>query len=477
MDDSLRIYFLLSHSNGLKIREISQQLELDRLYATEIMLSDEGTRLWYQNDSLLWFAKEGAIQAEEPRKDNIAKPKAIVKEAAIERYSGLSESDSIRSYMKTVLTYPTYSYQETIVLFERFHNNDEKAFELLVNSNLKLVVNLARFYRHRGVPLEDLIQEGNLGLIRAINKFDHIRSTSFIEYAKAYILQAIHSALLVLPYTVGIAPSVVVKHYRLHRLLDKLEQELGFEPPTDEELAEPILASKNVDIYNRLPYDLLTLTQTADCDTFESNGPLTDDTLMAESEKVFVESLLNRYMPRERSMLLEYLGIGCPASTLEEIGRRRNITRERARQIVAYVIRKARPLYWEFVNNEFRYIEDLSWKERWLVRQEQKNNQKNLKKKSKDKPKKEKEKEKKKGRTATRANTLISESYRLAAARNRWILDDSRVHREVPHTWTETDDWTLRILYRSGSTVSRLAQVFNVREKEIIMRLIMLRCL
>ena len=145
MDDILRIYFLLSHSNGLKIREISQQLELDRMYVTEIMLSDEGTRLWYQNDSLLWFAKEGAIQAEEPQKDNIAKPKAIVKEAAIERYSGLSESDSIRSYMKTVLTYPTYSYQETIVLFERFHNNDEKAFELLVNSNLKLVVNLARF--------------------------------------------------------------------------------------------------------------------------------------------------------------------------------------------------------------------------------------------------------------------------------------------------------------------------------------------
>ena len=59
MDDILRIYFLLSHSNGLKIREISQQLELDRLYVTEIMLSDEGTRLWYQNDSLLWFAKEG----------------------------------------------------------------------------------------------------------------------------------------------------------------------------------------------------------------------------------------------------------------------------------------------------------------------------------------------------------------------------------------------------------------------------------
>ena len=466
MDDILRIYFLLSHSNGLKIREISQQLELDRLYVTEIMLSDEGTRLWYQNDSLLWFAKEGAIQAEEPRKDELAKPKVAVSQTVVERYADLSENASLHSYMKMILAFPTYSYEETMRLFERYHDDDEQAFELLVHSNLKLVVNLARFYRHRGVPLEDLIQEGNLGLIRAIHKFDYIKSTSFIEYAKAYILQAIHSALLVLPYTVGIAPSVVIKHYRLHRLMDLQEQELGFEPPIDEELAEPILASKNVDIYNRLPYDLLTLTQTADCDTFESNGPLTDDTLMTESEKADVESLLAQIMPRARSVLQEYFGIGCMESTLNEIGRLRNLSHERVRQIKESAIRRLRPLHKEFVNNEFQNIGDSSWKDRWMARKSEKQNLKALKK-AKDKPKKEKEKEKKKGRTATRANTLISESYRLAAARNRWILDDSRVHREVPHTWTETDDWTLRNLYRSGSTVSRLAQVFNVREKEI----------
>lgn len=340
MEEIKRIYTLLLQGNGLRIRDIAEELGMDKFQLAETMFSEECIPFWYQNDSSLWFAKEGAIVVEEEKKrEEKAKKASRVTGNSLERYIFSESDEGLRIYLKQVLSYPVFSTKEINELFERFRNGDKDAFDSIVKGHLKLVVNLARMYRHRGLPMNDLIQEGNIGLLKAVELYDHTLNTSFIEFAKSNIFQSLYNALLVQPYLLTFPPSVVVRHYKLHKYLDHIEQQYDFELPLLDEEYESLLGIKDSTVYRFLPYDLTTIGVHEDLDTFESNSPLTDESLMKESIRQFVDGLLNQLNKRGRTFLEHYYGIGVPERTLESIGEKYNLTRERVRQIVSKSVR------------------------------------------------------------------------------------------------------------------------------------------
>ena len=208
MNDIERIYSLLLHSNGLKIRAISQELELDKYYVAEIMFSSQNNSYWYQDDDSLWYAKEGALQIEEPEEeiDELLAPVEIPQRFNFDRFLEEDLSDSFE-------------------LITRYRNGDLKAYDLLIKSYQKLVVSIARKYKKYGLLLEDLIQEGNLGLIRAIDLFDESQYRNFIHYAKNWIFQAVISFRLQQSSLVRLPLNQLSLYHKMQRLKEKYEQQ------------------------------------------------------------------------------------------------------------------------------------------------------------------------------------------------------------------------------------------------------------
>ena len=344
MDEIKRIYSLLSCSQGLKLKDIAAELRMEKFHLAEIMFSEEHIPLWYQNNFFLWFAKEGALKIEEKRNETLIKQSRSITGSYLERYIYSETHDGLRFYLRQILAYPNYTSKETNELFERYKNGDRKAYEQIVKGHLKLVVNIARLYRHRGVVLDELIQEGNIGLLKAIALFDHTKNGSFSEYAKRHIFQSISTSTLVLPHLLTIPTRVVHNHYILHKYLDRLEQKNGFEPPISEVDHESLLETKSNSIYNCLPYDLLSINVYGDCDLYESFLPPTDAPLMKESLQKYVDTILNQLDGKQKLILTRYWGIGCAEMTLEAIGKQLDLSRERIRQIMSESIQQIRDL-------------------------------------------------------------------------------------------------------------------------------------
>ena len=173
MDDIKRIYLLLLHSNGLRIRKISKELELDKYYVAEILFSTQNISYWYQDDDSLWFAKEGALQIEETEeeKDELTIPVEKPQRFNVNRFLEEDLSDSLRFYLSLISKYRNYSNDEMIELFKRYRSGDQKAFDMIIKSQQRLVANIAFLYCRKGAPLEDIIQEGNVGLVKAAARF------------------------------------------------------------------------------------------------------------------------------------------------------------------------------------------------------------------------------------------------------------------------------------------------------------------
>lgn len=345
MEDIKRIYTLLSRSNGLKIRDIATELGLDKIQLAELLFSEECSKYWYQNDSSLWFPKDGALTVEaDKQEDKLAKQIKSVTGYNAEKYIYTESDEGLRFYLKQVLSFPTYSYIETNQLFERYRvDDDTNAFEMIVKGHLKLVVNIARKYRHKGVPFRDLIQEGNYGLLIAVEQYDYTYNKSFIEYAKKSIFQSIGNALQTLPFSMKIPFSAISRHWKVRKHLERLEQQYEFEPLLSEEDLESIIGTKDASVYKCLPHDLLTIdVHVDDMDSFESDSFLTDAPLMQESQRQYIRSLTSLLDKRCEDIIVKYFGIGCEDMTLEEIGKHHNLTRERIRQILWKGIRTLR---------------------------------------------------------------------------------------------------------------------------------------
>lgn len=348
MNDIERIYSLLSHSNGLKIRAISKELELDRYYVAEIMFSADNIPYWYQDDDSLWFAKEGSLQVEEPHKekDDLITSVEIPQKFNLNRFLDETSSDSLRSYLYQISKYRVYSNDETIELFKRYRNGDAKAFDMIIKSQQRLVANIALLYCRKGASLEDIIQEGNIGLVKAAERFDYTQFRSFSNYAKSWILQSITFSMATIPYMVRLPLNQLFLYNKVRRFKDKFEQTHGYNPSVNDiEIGEEIDAER-IKYLDGLPYNLNSLTRLySDLDFMESGTNAIEDFIDNNDSCLTVNRLLKFLGKRQKQIIMKFYGINTKEETLSTIGDSFGLTRERVRQIKEKTLKALRYIY------------------------------------------------------------------------------------------------------------------------------------
>ncbi len=253
------------------------------------------------------------------------------------------DSESITKYFNEVSKIPLLTAEEENELAQKSSAGDEVALEKIVKSNLRFVISVAKQYQNRGLPLEDLVNDGNFGLIRAAKKFDSNRGFKFISYAVWWIRQAIMQSLAEQSRMIRIPNNQTASLHKINKAITKLEQQLEREP-TNEEL-ETALDGIDVNIRDLKMImgrtisldspmgnedDSLTLL---DC-TIDKNGSNPDEELNKDSMKSDLVKVLDRLTSRQKSVICMYFGLlGQQAMTLEEIGEYFELTRERVRQI------------------------------------------------------------------------------------------------------------------------------------------------
>lgn len=261
------------------------------------------------------------------------------------------ESISIDKYLQEIGKYELLTPEEEIELARRAKQGDEKALERLIQANLRFVVSVAKQYQNQGLPLGDLINEGNLGLIKAAKRFDETRGFKFISYAVWWIRQSILQALAEQSRIVRLPLNRVGALNKIGKKLSQLEQEFEREPSANE-LAEELDMSV-YEVADTLKISGKHISMDAPFVQGEDNklldvmpnenDPMPDHRLMYESLKKDIEEALNTLDPREREVVKLYFGIGYDHPlTLEEIGEKFKLTRERVRQIKEKAIRKLR---------------------------------------------------------------------------------------------------------------------------------------
>ncbi len=258
------------------------------------------------------------------------------------------ESASLDKYLQEIGREELISVSEEVELSQRIKKGDHAALEKLTRANLRFVVSVAKQYQNQGLSLPDLINEGNLGLIRAAQKFDETRGFKFISYAVWWIRQSILQALAEQSRIVRLPLNQVGSLNKISKELSKFEQE-NERRPSPEELADrlglpvdkvsdtlkvsgrhisvdaPFVDGEDNSLLDVLPND---------------DSPMADSSLNKESLSKEVDRALKQLYDRERDILKMFFGIGCPEMTLEEIGAKFDLTRERVRQIKEKAIRR-----------------------------------------------------------------------------------------------------------------------------------------
>ncbi len=264
---------------------------------------------------------------------------------------GVSIEDPVRMYLKEIGKVPLLSAEEEIKLAQRMEEGDEEAKKRLAEANLRLVVSIAKRYVGRGMLFLDLIQEGNLGLIKAVEKFDYRKGYKFSTYATWWIRQAITRAIADQARTIRIPVHMVETINKLIRVSRQLLQELGREP-TPEEIAEEMHMSvervREILKISQEPVSLETpIGEEEDSHLGDfiqdDNVPVPADAAAFTMLKEQLEDVLSTLTDREQKVLRLRFGLDDGrARTLEEVGKEFNVTRERIRQIEAKALRKLR---------------------------------------------------------------------------------------------------------------------------------------
>ncbi len=253
-------------------------------------------------------------------------------------------------YFKEISQIPLLSREQEVDLARRIAAGDETAKQRLIESNLRLVVQVARRYRNRGLPLSDLIEEGNIGLIRAVEKFDPSRGTRFSTYGTWWIRQAIARALANQARMIRLPVHVEVLLGRYTRAQKRLTQELG-RTPTADELAKALGTTvEEVEELEEIRQHPVSLDAPAGEDSGRLSDIVADDAPQPGVASLFrrradLVSVLDDLAANERTVLRRRFGLDADApETLEQIGRRLGLSRERVRQIEASGLRKLRAL-------------------------------------------------------------------------------------------------------------------------------------
>lgn len=260
------------------------------------------------------------------------------------------ESASLDKYLQEIGHEELISVEEEVELAQRIRQGDRKALEKLTKANLRFVVSVAKQYQNQGLSLPDLINEGNLGLIKAAEKFDETRGFKFISYAVWWIRQSIFQAIAEQSRIVRLPLNQVGSVNKINRMLNKFEQEHE-RRPSIEEIAEHIDLPQDK-IEDAMKVNSRHVSVDAPFVDGEENSlldvlinddsPMADRTLVMESLREEINRALQRLNERERNIIEAFFGINQPEMTLEEIGDKYGLTRERVRQIKEKAIRRLR---------------------------------------------------------------------------------------------------------------------------------------
>lgn len=263
----------------------------------------------------------------------------------------VSIDDPVRMYLKEMGKISLLTADQEVEIATRIANGDESAREKLAEANLRLVVSIAKRYVGRGMLFLDLIQEGNLGLIKAVEKFDYTKGYKFSTYATWWIRQAITRAIADQARTIRIPVHMVETINKLSRVKRQLLQELGRDPQPDEIAAEMGVSPEKVREIMKIAQDPVSLeTPIGEEEDSHLGDFIPDDDVPAPAEaatatllKEQLMDVLNTLTPREEKVLRLRFGIDDGHQrTLEEVGKEFNVTRERIRQIEAKALRKLR---------------------------------------------------------------------------------------------------------------------------------------
>ena len=270
---------------------------------------------------------------------------------AVDLLEGIGTEDPVRMYLKEIGTVPLLSADEELRLAKRKAEGDEYAKERLIEANLRLVVSIAKRYTGRGMSFLDLVQEGNLGLIKGVEKFDYTKGYKLSTYATWWIRQSVTRALADQARTIRVPVHMVETINKMSKMQRKLTLELGYEPSVTE-LAEALDMSEDkvMEIMQiaREPASLETPIGEEDDSNLgdfvaDSNVVTPEGNVESVMLREHIDALLGDLKERERQVIVLRFGLedGHPR-TLEEVGKEFNVTRERIRQIEAKALRKLR---------------------------------------------------------------------------------------------------------------------------------------
>ena len=266
-------------------------------------------------------------------------------------YEGISVDDPVRMYLREIGKIPLLSYDKELELAKRILEGDEEAKQELAEANLRLVVSIAKKYVGRGMLFLDLIQEGNMGLIKAVEKFDYTKGFKFSTYATWWIRQAITRAIADQARTIRIPVHMVETINRLIRTSRHLLQQLGREPTPEEIAKEMDMSVEKVMEIQKIAQDPVSLeTPIGEEDDShlgdfiqDEDSPAPQDAASYTLLREQLEEVMKTLKPREAKVLRLRFGLDDgKARTLEEVGKEFDVTRERIRQIEAKALRKLR---------------------------------------------------------------------------------------------------------------------------------------
>ena len=331
---------------------LSRQEDLDAEQVEDLLqaFADEGIQIVDK-------VKDATIIEETPTPGDIPAPDVDAHDKEVAAVEGLPIDDSVRMWLREIGRTPLLTMTEEVRLAKAIEEGEGKtpeaqiAKEKLIQANLRLVVSIAKRYSGRGMSFPDLIQEGNIGLIRAVEKFDYKKGYKFSTYATWWIRQAITRAIADQGRTIRIPVHMVETINRLIKTSSHLLQELGHEPTLEELAKEMDIPVERVIEIRRIAPEPLSLetpigeeedSHLADfIQDQESISP--DDAASHQLLRERIVEVLSELTPRERDVLRMRFGLddGYPR-TLEEVGRHFQVTRERIRQIEAKAIKKLR---------------------------------------------------------------------------------------------------------------------------------------
>ena len=260
------------------------------------------------------------------------------------------ESAALEKYLQEISKETMISAEEEVELAQRIKKGDQKALERLTKANLRFVVSVAKQYQNQGLSLPDLINEGNLGLLKAAERFDETRGFKFISYAVWWIRQSILQAISEQSRIVRLPLNQVGSVNKINREINRFEQ-LNERRPSVDEIAEKVdLPQDKIDEAMSINGHQISVdapfVEGEDNSLLDvmanSDAPMADNQLVAESLKSEIQTALNALNERERNVVEASYGINQPELTLEEIGTKFGLTRERVRQIKEKAIRKLR---------------------------------------------------------------------------------------------------------------------------------------